>query len=305
MISLIITTYNEANSIENLLQDILEQSKLPSELVIVDAGSQDNTINIIKNKIEEFKLKKINVKLIISPGANISQGRNIAIKNSSHNIIAVTDAGSRLDKNWLELITLPLKNNKADFVGGFYLPVTHSRFQQILAVLTTAPYPKKSFLPSSRSVAFRKEYWEKVGGYPEDIPWGEDTAFNKRMLKSGARYIIADRAIVYWEVRKNLKQTIKQYFRYALGDGLAKNFSVSHSLNLIIYFFIFSLILLQKYLLALFFFISYNMIRICSKKKYLKFKDILPAFLISTIIHFVRFLGFVYGLIKGKTKAFL
>src|SRR3989344_5020828 len=99
-ISLIITTLNEQKTILPLLQSIKLQTKKPAEVIIVDAGSEDNTVSLIK----QFKnSSQLNLKLFIQKG-NRAAGRNYAVKKAVGQGIAVTDAGCVLNKNWLKLI---------------------------------------------------------------------------------------------------------------------------------------------------------------------------------------------------------
>lgn len=226
-VSLILTCFNEAENIGALMSDVLGQSQLPDEMVIVDAGSQDGTLAVLKEFEPKFVENGSLLTLHVATGAAIAHGRNLAIGMARHEVLAVTDAGCHLDPNWLAKITAPILRGDADLVGGFFLPVAKNRFQRVLASLTTANAPGKAFLPSSRSVAFRKSTWERAGRYPEWLKWGEDTYFNTQCLTSGARYCVAADAIVHWEVRRTWGQVFKQFRRYAFGDGLARRFTPS------------------------------------------------------------------------------
>ena len=134
-ISLILTCYNEKENIGVLIQDILNQTQLPDEMVIVDAGSKDGTIEVLHGFVTRFTEAGSHLRIIICDGASIAHGRNLAIESAHYDNIAVTDAGCRIQSDWLEKITRPLTLNNADFVGGFFLPVAPTRFQQILAAL--------------------------------------------------------------------------------------------------------------------------------------------------------------------------
>lgn len=224
MISLILTTLNEARSLPALLTDLPMQTRAPDELVIVDAGSTDGTVDAARSLAGALSARGTKVRLEVLPGANIARGRNHAIEIASGPTIAVTDAGCRLDPHWLERIVAPLEAGRADLVAGFFLPVANDSFQQAVARLTTSPTPPAAgsgFLPSSRSIAFTKELWSRVGGYPEWLPWGEDTHYDRVCLAAGARFEIAGDAVVHWEVRPDFTRLAKQYARYSYGDGLA------------------------------------------------------------------------------------
>ncbi len=221
-VSLITTVKNESNSIEAFLDSILRQGKTPEEVVIVDGGSTDQTVRQIKSYSSKIK----NLKVFVKKG-NRSVGRNFAIKKSTHDIIAVTDAGCILDSHWLENIMKPFENKSIDVSSGFYKPQTNSIFEKCLAAYTcTMPdrLDLQNFLPSSRSVAFRKSAWEKVSGYPENLDTCEDLVFAKRMKLDGLRFMTVKEAIVLWPQRENIFQAARQFFLYAKGDGRAHYF---------------------------------------------------------------------------------
>ena len=222
-VSLICTLKNEEFSIREFLDSLLSQSKPPDEIIIVDGGSTDGTVDIIRSYIEEGAP----IKLIIKNGANIAQGRNIAIENAKYDIIASTDAGCRIDKDWLKNLIKPFEADlDVDVVSGWYEADAKTNFQRCVAELT---YPKlthvinnaEKFLPSSRSVAYKKGCWEKVGGYPEWLYTAEDTLFDLNLKKIGCTFVFAKDAVVYWKVRSNLKNVFKQHYSYAKGNGMA------------------------------------------------------------------------------------
>ena len=224
-ISFIATVLNEEKTIGSFLASLANQSKLPDEIIIVDAGSVDKTITKIKKEKLKIKKNKIIIKLLERKGFNRSQGRNEAIKKAKGEIIVTSDAGCLLDKEWLKEITKPfLKEDGPAVVSGFYLPTGESLFQKVLGQLTSVSLKnidQKNFLPSSRSLAFKKNAWTKVGGYPEELNYCEDLVFDLRLKNAGLEFIFASKAIVFWPQRKNLFQAIRQFFNYSVGDGMA------------------------------------------------------------------------------------
>jgi len=130
-ISLIATIFNEENSIKNFLDSILLQSKNPDEIVLVDGGSTDRTIEGIKKYESRIKKKKITFKLIVKIG-NRSKGRNEAIRNAASDIIVCSDAGNILDKNWLKNISKPFEDKSVDVVAGYYKGLAKNVFQKCL-----------------------------------------------------------------------------------------------------------------------------------------------------------------------------
>ncbi len=237
MESLICTVYNEEKSIQDLLESILHQSQLPPEVIIVDAMSTDSTWNILKNYKKAFGQMKIAYRLLQKAG-NRSTCRNYAISQARYNHILVTDAGCILDKDWVRNITKPFKKNPAvDVVSGFYIPAyppsrnaAETVFQHCLAAYTSVMHDKferltaEEFLPSSRSIAFKKSAWADVKGYPENLDTAEDLMFARSLRETGMKFELSRNAIVYWPQKKSLSSAFVQFFRYARGDGQALHF---------------------------------------------------------------------------------
>lgn len=228
-VSLISTVYNEESSITEFLDALVSQSRKPDEIILVDGGSTDKTVE----KIREYITKGEPIKLIVEKGANISQGRNIAIKNAKYEVIASTDAGCRLDKDWLKNITDKFDDN-TDVVGGNTIPDPKSEFEKcVVEVIFDKPgsVNEGTFLPSSRSIAFRKSAWKAVGGYPEHLYTAEDTIFDINLRKAGYKFKYAVDAKVYWKVRSNLRSVFKQHYLYSKGNAEAELYNLKNFFN--------------------------------------------------------------------------
>ncbi|MCL5432988.1 MAG: glycosyltransferase, partial [Patescibacteria group bacterium] len=221
--SLILTVFNEEHTIRRLINSFSKQSKTPDEIIIVDGGSNDNTLSIIQNS--KFKIKNIRVKIITRKG-NRSVGRNEAIKKATGNIILCTDSGCTLENKWVEYISKPFENKDVKVVAGYYKGIYKNMFQKSLNtyVLVMEDNIKKEFLPSTRSMAFRKSVWKKIGGFDETLSHNEDYEFARKIKKSGINIFFERKAVVEWMPRENLKEAFIMFFRFALGDAEAKIF---------------------------------------------------------------------------------
>ena len=220
MISLILTVRNERASLPALLASLLAQTRPPDEIVIVDGGSQDDSVALLQGYSERLPLR-----LLIEPGCNISRGRNLAIRAARGDLIAVTDAGVRLAPDWLQQLTEPLlADAQAQAVAGFFCADPQSTFELALGA-TTLPLRNeidaRHFLPSSRSVAFRKSAWQAIGGYPEWLDHCEDLVFDLRLRQRCGPFVFAPGALAHFRPRPSLPAFFRQYYSYARGDGLA------------------------------------------------------------------------------------
>lgn len=218
-VSLIITVKDEAHSLGALLDSIAAQTRLPDEVVVCDGGSTDGTRDLLRGE------RRFPLRVIERPGANIAQGRNAAIEAASGDLIASTDAGVRLDPAWLQSLVSTLDQHPAaSVVSGFFVSAPQTVFEAAMGA-TVLPdlrdvRPEK-FLPSSRSIAFKKEAWRAVNGYPEWLDYCEDLIFDFALLEKFRPFAFAPEAIVYFRPRGSLRAFFRQYFLYARGDGKA------------------------------------------------------------------------------------
>ena len=224
-VSLILTVLNEDGHIRRLLESVAAQTRQPDEVVICDGGSRDNTVAVIQEYAERLPLK-----IVFAARSSISQGRNVAIREATGEIIAVTDAGVWLEDGWLEELMKVWGYGSVGgsegvaMVAGFYKSDPQTTFELALGA-TTIPELRDihpaTFLPSSRSVAFRKEAWATVGGYPEWLDFSEDVIFDLKMREKFGAFAFAPKAIAHFRPRTSLAAFAKQYFNYANGDGRA------------------------------------------------------------------------------------
>lgn len=235
-VSVIMTVKNEGRSLRRLFDSLLNQSRGPEEVVVCDGGSTDETTTILEQYQDLLAMK-----VIMAPGTNISQGRNLAISAATGPIIASTDAGVLLDKDWLQELVRPIEDGRASMVAGWFEADPYSDFEVVMGA-TVLPAlsdinPQK-FLPSSRSIAFMKNEWEAVGGYPEWLDYSEDLVFDLQLFKKNGPFFFAPKALVYFRPRSSMAAFADQYYRYAHGDGRANLWPKRHAVRYFTYIFL-------------------------------------------------------------------
>ena len=235
MISVIATVLNEGESVRGLLDSLAAQTRAPDEVVITDGGSTDSTVAILREYADRLPLR-----VIEAPGSGIGAGRNRAIGEATGDVIAVTDAGVVLVPHWLATLVAPLEADVAvQVVGGFFEADPRSVFEAALGA-TTLPLIEEiapdRFLPSSRSIAFRRTAWEAVGGYPEWLDYCEDLVFDLRLKQAAPNWAFAPNAVAHFRPRSGLRAFYRQYYRYARGDGKADLWRKRHAIRYATYF---------------------------------------------------------------------
>lgn len=223
--TLVSTVFNEAKRIQDTLDDIKNQTRLPDELIITDAGSSDETVEIIK---KWASMVSFPVKVLSWPRCNVAQGRNRAIEEATFDCILSTDFGCRFNPLWIESMMQPFGDTSIKVVGGTYEVIE----SDIVTLAAKANYiicdgyyvaPHPGFIPSSRSIAYYKSVWEQAGKYPEWLTLAaDDLVFGMVVLKQAHKIIYVETPYVYWGRHTNLKAYAKEAFRYGLGDGEAQ-----------------------------------------------------------------------------------
>lgn len=217
-VSIIATVRNERDTIAAFVDSLLGQSLTPAEIVIVDGASTDGTTERLREYEARGQIR------LISQDCNIAQGRNIGIGAATQPVIAVTDAGCKVDPHWLAHIMACFERDPGlDVVAGNFRFETHTPFEQAVVLGTFPPRRDDTeaarYYPSSRSVAFRRDAWARAGGYPEWLYAAEDTLFNIRLRQIGCRFEFARDAIVRWRPRETWKALARQRFNFARGNA--------------------------------------------------------------------------------------
>ncbi|MGN6646328.1 MAG: glycosyltransferase [Cytophaga sp.] len=259
-VTLVSTVFNEAARIQDTLNDISAQTRLPDEVVITDAGSTDNTVAILRAWAGKTSFP---VKILSWPKCNVAEGRNKAIHEASHEYILSTDFGCRFNPLWIESMVKPFEDNNVKVVGGTF-EVIESDIETEPAkanyIICDGYYvaPHEGFIPSSRSIAYHKSVWESIGGYPEWLTLAaDDLVFGMILLKQNHKIVYVNEPYVYWGRHTTLKAYGKEAYRYGLGDGEAhvnqRQFIVKSVESMLRYMFYICLIL------AIPFYVFFNM----------------------------------------------
>jgi glycosyltransferase involved in cell wall biosynthesis len=211
-ISLIIPVFNESQTIAKLIETIKDQTVQPDEIILVDGGSTDNTIQLSKEVIGSDKRFSI----IEAGRAMPGKGRNIGTAHAKNEWIAYTDAGIILDKEWLlELSRIRDKNPETAIVFGNFAPQINSFFDKCAAIAYVPEVkPGRIRGKSIVSCLMKKEVWEKVGGFP-DWRATEDLVFIEKAELLDYKVMEAPAAMAMWELRPDFWSTFRKFDLYS------------------------------------------------------------------------------------------
>lgn len=192
MISAVIPNYNQGQFIESAIRSLLEQTHPVDEIIVVDDGSTDKSVEII----ESLQNKNLSIYLIRHPkNKGLPATRNTGIKAAKGNIIALLDADDWYYRNKIKESVKIL--DKYPFVGVVYSdydvfneshPNTYSREYKISF---SVPIFRQSCIISTNSVV-RKDLFVKSGYYDENIKVAEDYDLWCRSLQHYLAYHIPE-----------------------------------------------------------------------------------------------------------------
>ena len=121
--TVIIVTYNRALDLKEALECLVQQTRTPDEVIVVDNNSTDNTEQIVG----QFK-GRLNIEYVLETEQGIAFARNRGVKHANNEIIVFTDDDCRPHTNWLEEIVKPFYlDPKIGQVGGEILSVDNPR----------------------------------------------------------------------------------------------------------------------------------------------------------------------------------
>lgn len=220
-VSLVLTVQNEIDTAEALLKTLDDQTRQPDEVIFVDNGSTDGTLELL----QEYSAKStINSKVLVNIAGSLGKCRNVGVDAAKYNVIAMTDFGCLLDPLWLDNLILPFETDQSiEVVAGWYDARASTRIGQ-RAIHELVPritdIDPLRFLPATRSIAFLKKSWDMVGGFPEWLTYaGEDTFFTLMLKHLSTRWAFVPDAVVVWHAPDTINSVWQKLSSWTAGDG--------------------------------------------------------------------------------------
>ncbi len=225
-ISLILPCRNEELFIENCIKSILENNYQPDrmELLIIDGLSVDNTVNIAKKFINNSK--GIEVKIFTNPKKYFPSAVNIGIKEAKGEYIVILGAHAVYDKNYFSACIETAIRTNADNTGGIIVTdgVNKTFIGQAITQVLSNPFgvgnsmfrigsARETEVDTVFGGCYKKEVFEKIGLFNENLISSSDMEFNIRLKKNGGKIILNPTAKVTYYTRTDFIKFISNNFR--------------------------------------------------------------------------------------------
>ena len=186
LISVVIPVYNGERTIQQTLDSVLHQTILDLEILVINDGSQDSTVEIVTS------IPDPRIQLFSYPNAGLAASRNRGIQLATSNYISFIDADDLWTSDKLQAQYHALQSNTqaalayswTDYIDdssqflrrGSYITVKGNAYAKLLLI---------DFLESGSNALIRKQALIDVGGFDESLPAAEDWDI---FLKLAAKY---------------------------------------------------------------------------------------------------------------------
>lgn len=233
VVSLCMIAYNEEKVLNGLFRDFSMQDYPHNkiEIVLVDSGSKDKTrkmMNEFKNTDYGFK----DVVIAECEKKNQATAWNCALMNAHGDVIIRVDAHARIPKNFVSRNIYNINLGEKVVGGGrpnissdispwklTLLAAEESLFGSSVASYRR-PTAQKEYMDSLFHAAYKREVFETVGGFNENLGRTEDNELHYRIRQAGFKLCCCPDIISYQHTRNNLKDMIKQKFSNGEWIGL-------------------------------------------------------------------------------------
>jgi len=228
-ISIIVCTYNRADSLHDTLCALRAQQTQPShayEVIVVDNNSNDHTRAVV----EKIQVDWPALRYEFEQAQGLSHARNHGILSSKGEILLFTDDDVLPEPDWLETTITGLEKHSADAGGGYIAPIWETpppawlteRFYGFLAVRTdrTDDYQitQSSQTPFGANMVVKRQLFDAVGMFDtgrgrkgDTLASGEDGELFERILAAGYKAVFLGQSRVHHKVEA-FRET-KAYFR--------------------------------------------------------------------------------------------
>lgn len=224
IISVCVVAYNEQNTLPDLLECIKSQDYPHNqmEVVLIDSRSEDATKKIMEKFRDENK-DFANVQVLDNPRRIQAAGWNVAIKNYKGDVILRVDAHAAIPHDFVRKNAEVLKSG--EYVSGGVRPniidestpwkETLLLAEQSMFGSSIAPYrrsEKKTYVKSLFHGAYKREVFDKVGFFNEQLGRTEDNEIHYRIRQAGYKICYSSDIISYQHTRNSLKAMLKQKY---------------------------------------------------------------------------------------------
>ncbi len=238
-ISVIVPILNEERYIAKVLESIVssDYDKTKMEVFLVDGGSEDQTLQIIRAYQERYPF----FKLLHNPDKTAPYAMNIGIEAAGGEYIVRLDAHAEYPKDYFSKLIFYHDKLQADNVGGVVVTKVKNKTataNAIKNVLSDKLGVGSAFRSGAKGVkevdtvpfgCYKKEVFERIGLYDKRLTRNQDIELNKRLKKAGGRIFLVPEIEATYYARESFKALVKNSFQNGKWNMLTAHYTNSFS----------------------------------------------------------------------------
>ena len=185
MISIITATFNSAKTLKDTIQSVLRQTNKDFEYLIIDGGSTDETIDIVKSYESEFSGR---LKWVSEKDHGIYDAMNKGIKMASGDVVGILNSDDYFTSDdILQTVDNAFKSHEIDAIYGDIHFIRDGNPQKCVRYYSSRMFRpfwlRFGFMPAHPSFYCKREVFEKAGLYSLDYKIGADYEMMVRLFK--------------------------------------------------------------------------------------------------------------------------
>lgn len=203
LFSIIIPVYNSEKTIEKSLKSVFNQTIQDFEIIVVNDGSTDHSLEILN----KYKTAHSNMTIINQKNAGPGMARNNGIKIAKGEYISFLDADDYWSEDFLEVVLAASNNKSADYiyiemvketVDGKIIGKTNVARNKDLSKQQMICRQMTGKMPWGMSKVIKREIISKCGGKFMELTVGEENIFSFEALKASKNIAFTDKVIYHY-----------------------------------------------------------------------------------------------------------
>jgi succinoglycan biosynthesis protein ExoA len=223
LVSVIVPARNEEGAIADTLDSLRRQDYRNLEIIVVDGGSTDGTVEVVKRHMVEDP----RVELLHNPKRITPVSLNVAVAHARGQWLVRMDAHSTVEPDYVTTAVARLREGRWGGVGGRKDGVGKTAAGRAIAAALSSRFgvggsiyhhgvteQEVDHIPFG---AYPTELVRKLGGWDERLVTNQDFEFDYRLRRTGAPLLFDPRLRIDWQSKQSIREFYRQYRRYGRG----------------------------------------------------------------------------------------
>lgn len=245
LVSIIVPIYNSEKTIKKCLDSVLVQTYRNIEIICVNDGSTDNSLNLLK----EYSKKDNRIKVIVKSNGGVSSARNVGIKSAKGEYISFADSDDWLEKNMIEELVNVMESKNVDIVRCNYYKDEDKKAPSFNEEINDKKIVGEKIINCLEKIVkgeistyvhcliLKKEIIDKTNLFDEEICLMEDALFYIDLLSKCKSIYFFDKPLYHYRTNlesctRNRKNYIKNINNLILVNKKMKKMLIQNNINI-------------------------------------------------------------------------